>query len=512
MAWTRERLEGVVRTKLHGLKLIVVANREPYVHRFDPDGAVRCTRPASGLTTALDPVMQAAGGTWVAHGSGEADRLTCDGRDGVMVPPESPRYRLRRVWLTPAEEEGYYAGFANSAVWPLCHQAYTRPRFDAAEWECYRDVNRKFADAVLEEAADGPALVFVQDYHFALLPRMLKHDRPDLTVAHFWHVPWPHREQFRVCPWPEEFLDGLLGSDLLAFHVQSHCNNFLDTVDRTLECRLDHERFAVDRAGHRTLVRPYPISVDPAEAAAATPADAAAEERRLRRHLGLGQRQLLVGVDRLDYIKGIPERVRAIDRLLTLHPRLRGRFTLVQVGAPSRTQVAEYRALDEEVCRLAEQVNRRHGDASWRPVVFWREHLDAARVQVLYRAASACVVSSLHDGMNLVAKEFVAARADEMGVLLLSKFAGASRELTDALPINPFDLDGFAETLREALIMPEAEQRRRMRRMRAQVEEHNVYRWAGKLLGEAARLAAARPAAPWALRLARPALNGRGTV
>jgi len=491
MPWTKERLEGLVKERLANARLISVANREPYIHVFDGD-EIRMMMPASGLTTALDPVMRACGGVWVAHGSGDADRAAADERGRVAVPPDSPKYTLRRVWLSKEEEDGYYYGFSNEALWPLCHIAYTRPVFETSDWEQYRKVNQKFADAVLEEAGSDPALVFVQDYHFALLPRILKTARPDLVVAQFWHIPWPNREAFRVCPWQHEILDGLLGNDLLAFHLQHHCNNFLDTVDRAIEARVDYEHFSATRGGSTTLVRPAPISVDPQMVAAALPEDIKREERRIRNRLRLREESIVVGVDRVDYTKGLPERFRAVDRLLSLHPEMKGKFTLVQIGAPSRMHISTYRRLNDELDALADDINWRHGDGSWRPILFLHRHHAPQEIYALNRIAAACVVSSLHDGMNLVAKEFVASRTDCRGVLVLSKFTGASRELTDALHFNPFAVDEFAETLYRALIMPPEEQETRMRRMRQQVEENNVYRWAGTLLSMVGKLADAK--------------------
>jgi trehalose 6-phosphate synthase len=483
MGWSKERLEHVARTRLGGAKLIVVANREPYIHRYT-DGEIRWIRPAGGLTTALDPVMRACGGVWVAHGSGDADADAADARGRVGVPPDDPSYVLRRVWLSRADEDGYYYGTANSMLWPLCHQVFARPVFDPAHWETYRRVNQTFADAVLDEARGGPALVFVQDYHFALVPRLLKAARPDLVVAQFWHIPWPNAEKFLVCPWATAVLDGMLGNDLLGFHTQNDCNNFLESVDRIVECRIDRERFAVARGGHDTTVRPFPISVDPALADEYLGADWAARAAAVRKRHRLGDRPLIVGVDRVDYTKGIPERLRAVDRLLHKRPDLKGQFHFVQVGAPSRTHLAAYRDLTEEVNELAERINWTHGSDAWRPVVFLNEHFGPADVFVLYRTAAVCVVSSLHDGMNLVAKEFVSARGDERGALVLSRFTGAARELPDAVLVNPFDVDEMADGLAAALGMPVAEQERRMRRMRAQVDDHNIYRWAGTLLSE----------------------------
>ncbi|MHB1425582.1 MAG: alpha,alpha-trehalose-phosphate synthase (UDP-forming) [Gemmataceae bacterium] len=486
MAWTKERLEDVVRTRLAGSRLVVVANREPFIHVYD-GGKVNCMRPASGVTTALDPVMRACGGVWVGHGSGDADRAASDEHGRVAVPPEDPSYTLRRVWLSREEEEGYYYGFANAALWPLCHTAYTRPRFEAEHWDAYRAVNRKFTEAVLEEVEGESAIVFVQDYHFALVPRMLRKARPDLVIVQFWHIPWPNPEIFRVCPWKEEIVGGLLGNDLLAFHTQNHCNNFLETVDSCLEARVCSERFTVTRRGHTTKVRPHPISVDPDEIASLCPVDFEREERRLRAQLHVGALPLLVGVDRIDYIKGIPERLRAVDRLLCKVPEWRRNFCFVQVGAPSRVHIGDYRALNEEVSALAEEINWRHGDETWNPIVFLHEHHGADKLAVLYRAAQACVVTSLHDGMNLVAKEFVAARTDERGALVLSEFTGAARELTDALIVNPYAVDRVVEAYQTALTMPVDEQQRRMRRMRRQVADNNIYRWAGMLLSEASR-------------------------
>jgi trehalose 6-phosphate synthase len=504
MAWTRERLVEVARTRLGGARLVVVANREPFVHAYHGE-EIRCTTPASGLTTALDPVMQACGGVWVGHGSGDADAVVADGRGRVAVPPDDPTYVLRRVWLTKEEEQGYYYGFANEALWPLCHIAYTRPRFDAGDWEQYRRVNRKFADAVLDEVDGVPAVVFVQDYHFALLPRLLKDARPDLVVLQFWHIPWPNREVFRVCPWQEEILDGLLGNDLLAFHIQRHCNNFLETVDRALESKVDMERFAVTRGGKTSYVRPQPISIDP-DPPAVTPEGAKAEQWRMRQRLGVRDQRLLVGVDRVDYTKGIPERFRAVDRLLTLHPELKGKFCFVQVGAPSRVHIPAYRRLNEELHGLVEAINWRHANHSWRPIVYVNEHLSPAQVYHLYQTAAGCVVSSLHDGMNLVAKEFVAARGDLRGVLVLSRFTGAAEELAEAVLVNPYAEDEFAGALHRALHMPEEEQQRRMRHLRQQVTGNTIYRWAGMLLSEAGKRV---EAGPWegALGAAWPAAS-----
>ncbi|MCI0437404.1 MAG: trehalose-6-phosphate synthase [Gemmatimonadetes bacterium] len=434
--------------------------------------------------------MRAWGGTWVAHGSGSGDREVSDARGRVKVPPDRPAYTLRRVWLSPEEEDGYYYGCANGALWPLCHIAYARPEFNERDWEAYSQVNRRFAETVLEEIGSRPAIVFLQDYHFALLPRFIKDARPDIIVCQFWHIPWPNAEAFRVCPWGEQILHGLLGNDLLSFHIQFHCNNFLETVERTLEARVDYERFAVVRGGHQTAVKPFAISIDPTLWAGPTkPADRAAESRRVRRTLGLGSERIIFGVDRLDYTKGIPDRLRAFERLLTRHAEWRERVVLVQIGAPSRDQLARYQALSREVDDTVASINTTFGTPIWQPVVYLREHREPADIAAMYRAADVCVVSSLHDGMNLVAKEFVASRSDGQGVLVLSRFTGAARDLQEAVQVNPFALDEFGDALHDALSMPADQQLRRMTALHTRVQNHTVYDWAAGLLRTAADMA-----------------------
>jgi trehalose 6-phosphate synthase len=485
--WSRDRLVSLLKERLSGVRVVVVANREPYIHNRVGD-ELTWIRPASGLVTALDPIMRATGGVWVAHGSGSGDRETADDRGRLAVPPQKPSYTLRRIWLNKEEERGYYYGFSNRALWPLCHIAYTRPVFDAADWEQYARVNARFAEAVLEEIDGAPAIVLVQDYHFALLPRIVKARRPDAIISHFWHIPWPNREAFRICPWQEEILDGLLGSDLLGFHVQLHCNNFLETVDRLIESRVDYEQFSATRGSHVTNVRPFPISID--MEGISQNGLRRSDVQAFRQSLGLRDDwALAVGVDRLDYTKGIPERFRAVDRFLERYPVWRRRFVFLQMGAPSRTEINEYRELNDAIEELVADINAKHGTDDWKPICLARAHHGIEDVFAGYRAANVCVVSSLHDGMNLVAKEFVAARDDLQGVLILSPFTGAAREMPEALLVNPYATDAFADALNTALTMSAEEQRRRMQRLRRQVAEHNIFRWAGLLLTETVRLA-----------------------
>jgi trehalose 6-phosphate synthase len=480
--WTKEALYDLIQTKLRDYQFIIVANREPYIHRYAGD-RIECVQPASGMAVALDPIMRACGGTWVAHGSGDADRKMTNGRDHVRVPPDEPQYTLRRVWLTKAQEDGYYYGLANEGLWPLCHIVFTRPVFNSQHWQIYREVNQIFAEAVLQEAGDIPTFVFIQDYHFALLPRLLKEKNPNLIVAQFWHIPWPNRQTIRAFPWKEELLEGMLGNDLLGFHLRYHCQNFLDTIDRTLESKIDHERFEIIRGGKVTTVRPFPISIDfDRHVALAKSAAVEREMENWRRQFGLDGAYVGIGIDRIDYTKGIPERLRALDCFLEKNPAYQKRLVFVQIGVPSRVHIREYKSLDDEIESAVEAINWKWSTDSWRPVIFLKQHYTPPQMMALHRLAHFCIVNSLHDGMNLVAKEFVSSRFDEDGVLILSQFTGAARELADALLINPFSIEEGAEMIRQALEMPEDERRKRMQKMRAAVAENNVYRWAGKIL------------------------------
>jgi trehalose-6-phosphate synthase len=493
--WDKISLLELIRSKMTDHQFIVVANREAYAHRFAGGGeTIECIRPASGMAAALDPLMLASGGTWIGHGSGDADRATVDEFDHVRVPPDDPSYTLRRVWLTKEQEEGYYHGMANSGLWPLCHVTFTRPTFEPDHWEMYKQVNAIFGDAVLEEAGDRPTFVFIQDYHFALLPRYLKDRNPNLIIAQFWHIPWPNRETFRVFPWKEELLEGMLGNDLLGFHLRHHCQNFLEAVDRTVEARIEHEQAEIVHQNKSTLVRPFPISID-FERQSTMAASSAVDEELRRWRCGLRDRVefLGVGIERIDYIKGIPERLRALDRLFEKYPAYRGRLTFLQIGVPSRGQIDPYQQVDAEIDRLVEHVNEKWGTPRWKPIVYRKRHFGSAEMMALHRMADFCIVSSLHDGMNLVAKEFIASRNDNDGVLLVSEFAGAALELTDAVHFNPFAVDELCEGIRLALEMEPAERKRRMLRMRATVRENNVYRWAGKILSALLNVDAGEP-------------------
>ncbi|WBT36862.1 alpha,alpha-trehalose-phosphate synthase (UDP-forming) [Hyphomicrobium sp. DMF-1] len=486
--WSKETLRDIMLAELPGVEVLVVANREPYIHNHGP-GGIELQTPASGLVSAVEPVMRACGGTWIAHGSGTADRETVDANDCIGVPPRSPEYTLRRIWISEEEQDGYYYGLANEGLWPLCHIAFTRPVFRESDWRTYRAVNERFADAVAAEAKTSSPIVLIQDYHFALLPQMVRERIPDATIITFWHIPWPNAETFGIFPWKEEIIHGLLGSSIIGFHTQFHCNNFLETVDRFVESRIDREQESVTLKGHETFIRPYPISIDWPPAALANQKSIQDCRDAVRKRLDLPpETKIAVGIERFDYTKGVLDRIRAVDTLLETHPEWRGRFVLVQAAAPTRSKLQTYKGLQDEAMALAEEVNAKYADVSPQPIRLIIRHHEPSEVFELFRAADVCIVSSLHDGMNLVAKEFIAARDDERGVLMLSHFAGASRELAEALIINPYDAHATGEVLHSALVMPETEQHERMRLMRAYVSTRNVYRWAGQMLLDASRL------------------------
>lgn len=488
---TKETLKQVVTDRIGDDLLVVVSNREPYIHRLH-EGRILCDKPASGLVTAMDPMLRATEGVWVAFGSGNADKRVVDEQNRIGVPPGNEKYTLKRVWLTKQEERGYYYGFSNETLWPLCHIVYARPNFDHSNWEVYREVNRKFADAVLEEIGDRDAFVWVQDYQLALVPEMLKEKRPSLRVAQFWHIPWPNPEVFRICPWRKEILKGMLGNDLLGFHIRFHCDNFLNTVAQNLEVRVDYERSSIFHDdGVETVVKPFPISVDFDEINDDASLDYSDNDAVADIIETLPEKYeiLALGIDRFDYTKGIPERLRAVDRLLEKHPELIEKFLFLQVGSLSRIRIPLYRKLNDEINEIVEEVNWKYATENWTPIVLVRRNTIYPQILHFYRMADICVVSPLHDGMNLVSKEYISSRQDDDGALILSQFAGAARELEgNALLINPYNIEEMADALYQAAVMPKKERRQRMERMREIVKENNIYRWGEDFISELANI------------------------
>ncbi len=482
--WTETKLRDLIHAKLGDNSFFVVSNREPFMHVIDEvTGKAKCLRPASGVVTAIDPILRSCGGTWIAHGSGNADRKFVNSKNKLGVPPEDPRYILKRIWLTKEEEEGYYYGFSNEGLWPLCHITHTRPIFREKDWNIYQKVNEKFVETILEEFPAKDPFVFIQDYHFTTLPKMIKAKRPQAKVALFWHIPWPNPEVFSICPYQKEILEGMLSCDLIGFHVQFHCNNFLDTANRFLEARVDTEKFSVVRGNQETLIRAFPISVNP-QIYENYDGVAANVLEGLRYEYDLKDKIVALGVDRIDYTKGLVERIMAIDRFLQKYPQYRSKFVFIQLGAPSRTHIKRYHDLMGEIDELVEKVNWKYSEENSKPIIYLKRHFSADEIIPFFLLADICMVSSLHDGMNLVAKEYIATKKDLTGALMLSCFTGASRELTDAIQINPYSTEEFAEAIKTTIEMPVEEKQRRMANMRKTIHEHNIYRWAANIINE----------------------------
>ncbi|MDO8573725.1 MAG: trehalose-6-phosphate synthase [Candidatus Daviesbacteria bacterium] len=478
--WTAERLKEFVKDILKGRTIFMVSNREPYIHTKN-GGNINYYVPASGMVTAIEPVMQACGGMWIAHGSGNADKLVVNQSSKIKVPPEEPKYTLRRIWLTEEEEKGYYDGFSNEGLWPLCHIAHNRPTFRKEDWEEYKKVNQKFADTILIEIKnqDRP-IVLIQDFHLALVPRMVKMQRPGAVIGIFWHIPFPNPESFSICPWKKEILDGMLGADLLGFQTQLHCNNFIETVGRELEALINFEQFTVTRSNHISFVKPFPISISFPNGSEKQ--NHQNEKEELTKKLGIKTKYIGLGIDRLDYTKGILERLKAIEIFLYKFPSYQRVFTFIQIAAPSRTKVKKYRDFAIEVRKETERINNIFKAKDWKPIVLLEQYQDHTQIQEFYRSADFCLITPLHDGMNLVAKEYVAARNDEKGVLILSQYAGASRELKEALIVNPYNGEQTAEAIKTALELSPSEQTKRMRGMREVIKNYNIYRWSAELL------------------------------
>lgn len=483
--WTEAKLRDLIHARLGENALFVISNREPYMHVIDDiTGQSKCIRPASGVVTAIDPIMRACGGTWIAHGSGNADRKFTNSKDKLGVPPEDNRYILKRVWLSKSEEEGYYYGFANEGLWPLCHITHTRPIFRESDWQMYEKVNQKFADSILTELPVKNPFVFIQDYHFTLLAKMIKEKRPDVRIALFWHIPWPNPEVFSTCPYQKQILEGMLACDLIGFHVQSHCNNFLETTNKLLESRVDTEKFSVVRFGKETFVRAFPISVNGYLNRSNQSLDLPTEIDKIKKEFKLEGKLVAIGVDRIDYTKGLIERVLAVDRFIEKNPQYKDKFVFIQLAAPSRTHIKRYHDLMNEIDELVEKKNWKYSEGQWRPIIYLKRHFSPEEIKPYYTLADICIISSLHDGMNLVAKEYVSSKTELNGVLILSRFTGAARELTDSVLINPYSIEEFADAIKMSVEMPLEEKKKRMENMRKIVSENNVYRWAANIITE----------------------------
>ncbi len=482
---TKRDLRKVIRKVIGNRLLVLASNREPYIHIYK-EGKIDYIRPVGGAVTALDPVMRACGGIWVASGSGPADKKVVNKKGEVGVPPENPKYTLKRIWLSKEEENGYYFGFSNKAIWPLCHVTYTRPVFEESDWRHYKKVNEKFADAIIKKIGRKKAFVWIQDYHLALLAKYLKEKNPNIKTAHFWHIPWPNPEAFRICPKKKEILEGLLANDLLGFHILYFCRNFLETVNLELEARVDNERTSVIYRGHETLIRGFPISVDFEELSKLSDSKKVAKEvSKIKEEFALTKIEFIImGLDRIDYTKGILEKIKAVDRFFEKYPEYKERVVFIQKGALSRMHIETYKDLNDQINDQVEDVNWKHSTEGWAPVIFARRHFSREEISAFYKIADICLISPLHDGMNLVAKEYIAARNDLSGVVVLSQFTGAARELKSVIQVNPYDPDSFADKIKKAIEMGAEEKQKKMERLRKVVLENNIYKWAIKFISE----------------------------
>ncbi|EKD25709.1 MAG: Alpha,alpha-trehalose-phosphate synthase (UDP-forming) [uncultured bacterium] len=479
--WTPERLKVEIENLLQNKKLIVVSNREPYMH-IREGKQINCIMPASGMVTAMEPILKACSGLWIASGTGNADKETVDKSDKIQVPPDEPKYTLKRIWLTKEEEDHFYYGFSNEGIYPLCLIAHTRPIFRIEDWHYYKKVNENFAKVIIEETKneDSP-FILIQDYHFALLPEMVKKEKPRAKVAIFWHIPWPNSESFGICPWQREILQGMLGADLIGFHTQYHCNHFLETVNNVLESRVQWDNFSVKIGAHTTLIKPFPISIAFTLKDFENNLPKSKPSQLLDEH-GIIAQYMGIGVDRIDYTKGIIEKFLAIERFLEKNPSFVGKFTFVQIGAPSRTFLKSFSDMMSAVENEAYRINLRFKTKNWKAILLLKRHHSHKEINPYYSSADFCMVTSLHDGMNLVAKEFVASRNHNDGSLILSCFAGATHELQEAIIVNPYDIDKMADAIKLALEMPIEEQQLRMVQMRQAIVKHNIFWWAASLL------------------------------
>ena len=477
--------------------LIILSNREPYEHVHRSAG-IEIRSPAGGLVSALDPILRRTHGTWVAWASGSADRMVADDFGRIEVPPEDPSYTLRRVWLSGNDVEGFYLGFANSALWPLCHLFVSMVDIRRSDWESYEHANRLFAAAVVQEAerVGGAPMVWLHDYHFALASEYIRERAPAALIHQFWHIPFPPPDVFGILPLgvQDTLLRGLLGNDLIEFQTSGFTNNFMECVARALPAAsLDRDENLIQFEGNQTRIGAFPISIDVAEwqRLARLPHTIDVSDT-LRSRYAPGNRQLVVSVDRMDYTKGIVRRLRALEHMWRDSPERRGAFTMLIVATPSRTDIPVYARLEHDVLEEIEKLNDEFRTLDWTPIVLVHDNVDADLLAAVYRAADVCVVSSLQDGMNLVAKEFVACRDDSDGVLVLSRFTGAADELESALLVNPFFIDAFADTLGVALDMPPDERRRRMAILRHNVQNATISDWLEAIMNAAEAL---RPAA-----------------
>jgi trehalose-6-phosphate synthase len=481
MAWKKQTIEKLTSERMRDHQLIIVSSAEPYTHAYHKD-KITVTRGSGGIITAMEPIIKANGGLWIAYGRGPADKEMVNEEDKLKLPPGRNQYTLKRLWISKKNLVGWYYGLCNEALWPLCHSVFERPTFRQTDWDMYVAVNQQYADAVLKEVNGKlKAVVWIHDYHLSLVPQMLKAKRPDLIVGYFWHIPWPVADIFRIFPWDKQMLEGMLSSNLIGFNRHSYCRNFLTSVSKTLEAKVDFDNLTVTYNNHVTYVRHYPISLDYLSISGASKKTKKYGKSHIKKIVTGRYEYLSLGVERLDYTKGIIEHLKAIDRFLERYPEYIEKFVHINILEPSRTLLQRYELLGREVETLVENINFKYATANWQPIHIIKETQTPNELYSLYKSANLMQVTSLADSMNLVAKEYIAAGPDD-GVLILSEQTGSADELTDAIIVNPYDIERLADAIKLALEMPKEERKQRMKRMRGLLEENNVYLWAGKFL------------------------------
>ncbi|MBX4197986.1 trehalose-6-phosphate synthase, partial [Candidatus Parcubacteria bacterium] len=476
-------IEKLLGDRIGDYKLIVVSSAEPYTHGYYKD-KITVVRGAGGLITAMEPIIKLNGGLWIAHGRGASDKEVVNEEDKIKMPPGRRQYTLKRLWITKRNLLGWYYGLCNEALWPLCHSVFERPIFRQGDWEAYTAVNQQYADAVLKEIDPDhkeKVVVWIHDYHLALVPQMLREKYPDIIVGHFWHVPWPVAEIFRIFPWDRQVLEGMLGNQLIGFSRHSHCRNFLTSVSKTLEAKVDFDNLTITYNDRVTYVRHFPISIDYQAISYASQKSKRFGKSHIKQIVTGRYEFLSFGVERIDYIKGVVERIKAIDRFLEKYPEYQERFVHINVLQPSRTILKRYEQLDQEIETLIETVNFKYATSNWQPIHVIKETQTPTELYSLYKSANLMMVTSLAESMNLVAKEYVTAGPAD-GALILSEQTGAADELQDALIVNPYDIEQLADTIKRALEMPKDERKQRMEKLQAAVSKNNVYQWASKFL------------------------------
>lgn len=476
-----EDLARFSKKALKNKRLIVAIQREPYIHITTPEG-IKLDKVAGGAHVLLDGILKQVGGLMVAIGMGNADHLVVDEKGRIKVPPKEKSYTLKRIFLKKKELDGFYYGFANQTLWPLCHAVFVKPSFSREWWDSYVSVNEKYANAILEELDSQDAFIWINDYHLALLPKMLKDKNPSLTIGTFWHIPWPTYEIFRICPWRKQLLEGLAGSDFVGFHRGYHVENFIECARRELEVIVDSEPRSIQYKEHKTRLSNLPAGIDYHEIRQELEKYKNVTKSIFQRDFDISSKYVVVGVDRIDYTKGLLERLKIIDRFLEKYPDFQEKFTYLSIGAPSRIHIPAYKSLNREIYDMVEKINWKYSTVSWQPVHFIDRVFERSKIFAYYKVADACMVTSLDDGMNLVAKEYVICADNDKGMLILSRFTGAAKDLTSALQINPYDTEGAADAIQIALTMPKEERIKRNKNMEAIVKENNIYDWAIKFI------------------------------